>query len=80
MSNTTTSKVPAVREINLNFIIKWRFTDEKASWNRLIGAGKYEEKFGTELMKKHFIKAMECGERKKVIKVRGHYIITFASR
>tara|TARA_R110000744_G_scaffold195512_2_gene314594 strand:+ start:2059 stop:2196 length:138 start_codon:yes stop_codon:yes gene_type:complete len=45
-----------------------------------MGAGKYAEKFGDDLRDKHFTKAMDSLERKVVIKVRGRFIITFASR
>ena len=71
---------PTVTEINRNFVIKWRHTDEDTKWNRLMGAGKYAEKFGDDLRDKHFTKAMDSLERKVVIKVRGRFIITFASR
>ena len=50
MGTLTKKNVPTVKEINLNFIIKWRHSDEKSNWNRLIGAGRYEDKFGKDYM------------------------------
>ena len=80
METLTANRIPTVTQMNQNFVIKWRLADERSSWNKLIGAGRYVEKFGTELMQKHFDRAMNSGERKIVIKVRGRYVITFASR
>lgn len=76
----TLTEIPSITSINKNFVIKWRKTDEDSTWNRLIGAGKYADKFGSELRDKHFVKAMNSLDNKIEIRIRGSYIITFASR
>ena len=72
--------IPSITEMNRHFVIKWRKHEEKSSQNRLIGAGKYEEKFGESYMEKHFTKAMDSGEKKVIVKIRGLYVITFSAK
>lgn len=72
--------IPTPAQINKNFIIRWRHSDEDITWSRLIGAGKYAEKFGSAYMETHFEKAMNSGLDTFEVKIRGLYIITFVSR
>jgi len=74
---------PAVtpKEINRHFVIRWRYADEpNSSFDRLIGGGKFEQKFGKHYTEKFFEKAMRSDETKAVFKIRGKYVITFAAR
>lgn len=53
------SSNPEVAEINKNFIIQWKYQDEKQT--HLVSAGKYHEIVGKEIAQKHFLKVMEGG-------------------
>ena len=78
---TTEMSTPTVTEMNRNFVIRWRHYDEpNASYDRLIGAGKYAEKFGENYRDKHFTKAVESGLDKVEFGIRGKYHITFFSK
>jgi hypothetical protein len=75
------TSIPTITEINKNFVIRWRYYDEEStSFDRLIGAGKYAEKFGEKYMEKHFVRAFESGLNKTVFGIRGKYIITFSAK
>lgn len=73
-------ETPSIAFMNRNFIIRWRTADEVPGYTNLISAGRYEEKFGTHYMEKHFTKAVESGMDKITFKIRGLYEITFVSR
>jgi len=73
-------EIPTNAEINKNFIIRYRKSDDKKGWHKLIGAGQYEKKFGKHYRDKHFQKAMDSGLDRIEFKIRGYYIITFVGR
>lgn len=72
--------VPTSTEINKNWIVKFRASDDKPGWNKLMGAGQYEKKFGAHYRDLHFTKAMESAENRIEFRIRGKYIITFFAR
>ncbi len=77
-SHTT---LPDYRLINKNFLIRWRKSDEpNTSWDKLIGAGRFAEKFGEDYKVKYFSKAFYGSEDRYEFRIRGKYIITFISR
>lgn len=74
-------ETPSVTEMNRNFVIRWRHADEpNSSFDRLIGAGKFAEKFGEYYTDKFFRRAVESPDHKTICKIRGQYIITFSSK
>lgn len=77
-----TESIPSITRINKNFVIKWRNHGEPdtGEYNRLIGAGKFEELFGEHYKEKYFNKAWESPEKKTVFRIRGKYVITFVAR
>lgn len=74
------TQTPSVSEINKNFLIRFRASDDKVGWTKLISAGQYHKKFGEKYRDEHFTRAMESGEERITLKIRGRYEITFVAR
>ena len=66
--------------INRHFVIRWRDHSDPDTKGKLIGAGKYAEKFGERYAQLHFEKALSSGEQRITVRIRGKYIITFNSK
>lgn len=77
-TESTPQGVPTVKEINKNFVIRYRRKDSKRTF--LIGAGKYEKLVGAKFKNKHFKDAFESSEHKTTFKLRRGLEINFCSK
>ncbi len=68
-----------IREINKNFVIRYKFDDDKKT--SLIGAGRYATLIeDEELAKKHFNKALNSGLKNITFKLRRGLKIDFVGK
>lgn len=70
----------SVTKINKNFVIRHRAHGEESKQDKLIGAGRFVETYGTHYADKFFDKAWNSPNRKEVFKIRGKHVITFATK
>lgn len=66
-----------VKQINQNFVIRYKRVDEKT---KLIGGGQYHILVGEELANKHFESVLGAGEDKTTFKLRRGLKIVFHSK
>lgn len=72
------SNNPTVRQINMNFIIRWKENNKPGT--NLVSAGQYQKIVGEELKSKHFKDVMEGGLDKYTFLIRKRLIINFIAK